>query len=208
MGRVFGFSVWLAPGVANTAQCGWMKDQYVRCVRLAVKCGTRSLSNYILYNYTDTPQDFYERLRITVELNQELQVLIYSFPMKFIPLDAKDRSYVGKHWNSRLLRGVQCILLATMGKVGTHMDFFEAAFGRTADEFIEIAMMPDDYIIHRKRNQRKGTAQWLKAFRSLSVTERVEFTRLLCAGAPERQEFEQQFPSLAEHYPTRDQAGG
>jgi hypothetical protein len=31
--------------------------------------------------------------------------------MKYVPLDAKDRSYIGKHWNKRLLRGVQCILL-------------------------------------------------------------------------------------------------
>ena len=61
--------------------------------------------------------------------------------MNYITLDAKDRRYVGKHRNCGLLRGVQCILLATKGKVGTHLDFFKAAFGGTLEEFIEIVMM-------------------------------------------------------------------
>ncbi|MEN6355551.1 MAG: hypothetical protein ABFD83_00545 [Armatimonadota bacterium] len=82
-----------------------LKDDYVDRVRLAVDCGITHLSNYVLFNYTDTPQDFYERLRINVELNQELGTQIYSFPMKYIPLDAKDRTHVGEHWNRRLLRG-------------------------------------------------------------------------------------------------------
>lgn len=155
-----------------------LKDDYVDRVRLAVDCGITHLSNYVLYNYTDTPQDFYERLRINVELNQELGTQIYSFPMKYIPLDAKDRTYVGEHWNRRLIRGVQCILLATMGKVGTHLDFFEAAFGRTAEEFIEIAMMPEEYIIHRRKHENNGACEWRNAFQALSESQRAEFLRV------------------------------
>lgn len=158
-----------------------LKKPYTDCVRLAVDCGITHLSNYVLYNYTDRPQDFYERLRINVDLNQELGTQIYSFPMKYIPLDAKNRSFVGRNWNKRLLRGVQCILLATKGKVGTHLDFFEAAFGRTFDEFIEIAMMPEEYIIHRRAYENNGADQWRAAFRALSTTERTEF---MAAGGP------------------------
>ncbi len=152
-----------------------LKKKYIDSIKLAVDCGIKKLSNYVLYNYTDTPADFYERLRINVELNQELGTLIYSFPMKYIPLNAKDRTFVGKHWNRRLLRGVQCILLATKGKVGTHLDFFEAAFGRTPKEFIEIAMMPEEYIIHRRRHENNGAYEWREAFRNLSDKERDEF---------------------------------
>jgi hypothetical protein len=152
-----------------------LKDLYTDRVRMAVRNGITNLSNYVLYNFTDTPADFYERLRINVELNQELGTQIYSFPMKYIPLDAKDRRYVGKHWNRRLLRGVQCILLATRGKVGTHLDFFEAAFGRTADEFIEIAMMPEHYIIYRRHHELNGAAEWRNAFRALTKAQRRKF---------------------------------
>jgi len=152
-----------------------LKDDYVDCIRLAVDCGITHLSNYVLYNYKDTPQDFYERLRINVELNQELGTQIYSFPMKYIPLDAKDRSYVGKHWSRRLLRGVQCILLKTKGSVGTHLDYFEAAFGRTHKEFIEIAMMPEDYIIYRRQHENNGASEWLTSYRALNETEKMAF---------------------------------
>lgn len=150
-----------------------LKEDYIDRVRLAVDCGITHLSNYVLYNYTDTPQDFYERLRINAELNQELGTQIYSFPMKYIPLNAKDRAYIGKHWNRRLLRGVQCILVATRGMVGTHLDFFEAAFGATPAEFIEIASMPEDYIIHRRKHENNGALDWKRLYQALSASERM-----------------------------------
>lgn len=177
-----------------------LKDDYIDRVKLAVDYGVTHLSNYVLYNYKDTPQDFYERLRINAELNQKLGVQIYSFPMKYIPLDAKDRTYVGRHWNRRLLRGVQCILLATKGKVGTHLDFFEAAFGRTPEEFIEIAMMPEHYIIHRRRYENNGAREWREAFRALSESEKMEFMNVASEtrDSSRRQRFEQ----LLSHYCT------
>lgn len=181
-----------------------LKDDYVDCVRLAVDCGITHLSNYVLYNYTDTPQDFYERLRINVELNQELGTQIYSFPMKYIPLDARDRSYVGKHWNRRLIRGVQCILLATKGKVGTHLDFFEAAFGRTSEEFIEIAMMPEEYIIHRRKHENNAASDWRQLFCALSDEERAAFFDLAGNGAgspsPEHAVLTPTLRTLLSHY--------
>ncbi|MGC8863926.1 MAG: cobalamin-binding domain-containing protein [Armatimonadota bacterium] len=156
-----------------------LKDLYVSRVEMAGAAGIQTLSNYVLYNYQDTPRDFYERLRLNVLLNQRLGMQIYSFPMKFIPLDAKDRSYVGPHWNRQMLRGVQCILLATKGMVGPKLDFFEAAFGSDYDEFVEITMMPDDYIIYREKYKNNGAAEWRRRFRALSGTERTEFVSIL-----------------------------
>ena len=175
-----------------------LKDDYVNCIKMAVDCEIGHLSNYVLYNYMDTPQDFYERLRINVELNQKLGTQIYSFPMKYIPLDAKDRSFVGKHWNRRLIRGVQCILLATKGKVGTHLDFFEAAFGRTPEEFIEIAMMPEEYIIHRRRHENNGAGEWQRAFRALTDAQREDFLRV--ASDPGSGSDDRRFAELLAHY--------
>lgn len=174
-----------------------LKDDYIDCIRMAVDCGLTYLSNYVLYNYKDTPQDFYERLRINVELNQELGTQIYSFPMKYIPLNAKDRTYIGKHWNRRLIRGVQCILLATKGKVGTHLDFFEAAFGRTPEEFIEIAMMPEEYIINRRRHENNGASEWRQVYRAMTDLKRQDFIEFVSSGTGENRS---EFADLLKHY--------
>lgn len=175
-----------------------LKDNYVKCVKMAVDSGITHLSNYVLYNYTDTPQDFYSRLRINVELNQQLGTQIYSFPMKYIPLNAKDRTYIGHYWNRRLIRGVQCILLATKGKVGTHLDFFEAAFGRSPDEFIEIAMMPEEYIINRRKHENNGAYEWRKEYRALTKKQRIDFMEI--ASDPQSQKKKGRFSSLLDHY--------
>jgi len=175
-----------------------LQDDYISRVRLAVEHGITKISTYVLYNYADTPEDFYKRLRINVELNHKLGTEIYSFPMKYIPLNAKDRSYVGKHWNRRLLRGVQCILLATKGKVGTHLDFFEAAFGRSPEEFIEIAMMPEHYIIHRRHYEMNGASEWRNLFRTLTTAEKTDFMKAACD--PTQSISRADFQQLLSHY--------
>ncbi len=129
-----------------------LKDLYIEKIRLAHKYGIRRLSNYILYNFNDTPEDFYERLLINIELNEELGLSIFSFPMRYIPLDAKDRKYVyNPHWTKQQLRGIQCILHATRGVVGPRKQFFEKAFGRDVDEFKYIIEQPEEHIFYRDR---------------------------------------------------------
>jgi len=126
-----------------------LEKLYVNAVRLAHKYGIRHLSNFVLYNYNDTPDDFYRRLQINIELNEELGTSIFSFPMRYIPLDAKNRKHVGPNWTETQLRGVQCILHATHGVVGPKRRFFEAAFGRSSDEFRYIIEQPEQSIFNR-----------------------------------------------------------
>jgi hypothetical protein len=134
------------------------KDLYIEKVRFAAEYGIKILSNYILYNYKDTPDDFYERLKINVELNDELKEnghisRIWSFPMKYSPIFGKyciNRNYVGRNWNKKQLRAIQCILNATHGVVGPKMDFFKKAFGNDIEEFKRILMLPEIYILKRK----------------------------------------------------------
>ena len=156
-----------------------LKEQYSKKVKLLCSLGLPEIATYVLFNYTETPKDFYERLRTNVELNAQIGSKIYSFPMRFIPLDCKERSYVGKHWTWRLLRGVQCMLLATRGLVSPHLEFFEAQFGRTADEFLEIALMPDNYIIHRNRFAKDGAKDWRRVYRSLCSDDRQSFLAII-----------------------------
>lgn len=164
-----------------------LKDKYIKAVRLAAECGIKYLSNYILFNYDDTPQEFYLRLRINVELNEELEkegypTRIWSFPMKYSPIQgdhSKDRKFVGEKWNPRYLRGIQCILNATHGVVGPKREFFDKAFGRNLKEFYKLLLMPDDYIIYREDHENNGAADWNTLYSLLSPIEKQEFHNLV-----------------------------
>ncbi|MCL0039314.1 radical SAM protein [Dehalococcoidia bacterium] len=129
---------------------------YIEKVYLTYKYGIRHLSNFILFNYEDTPEDFYRRLQINIELNEQLGLSIFSFPMKYVPLDAKDRKYVGPNWTKTQLRGIQCILHATHGVVGPRRPFFEKAFGKDANEFKYIIEQPEEIIFHRENMKPYG----------------------------------------------------
>jgi len=131
---------------------------YIDKVQLAHKYGITHLSNFILFNYADTLEDFYSRLQINIELNEELGISIFSFPMRYIPLDAKDRKYVGSNWTKTQLRGIQCVLHATHGVVGPKRKFFEAAFGRDVDEFKYIIEQPEEAIFYREKMRPYNTA--------------------------------------------------
>jgi hypothetical protein len=124
---------------------------YTEKIRLAHKYGIKNLSNYILFNFEDIPDDFYYRLRLNIELNEELGLSIFSFPMKYVPLHAKDRKYIGSNWTKTQLRGIQCILHATHGVVGPKKSFFEAAFGHNVKEFKYIIEQPEEAIFYRSK---------------------------------------------------------
>jgi hypothetical protein len=155
-----------------------IKNTYVKAVELAAKNDIKDLSNYILYNFQDTPEDFYTRLKINVDLGKRLGVTIFSFPMKYVPLfgeEAKDRKYIGKHWNRKYLRAIQCILNTTKGIVAPGYSFFQMSFGKTYEEFMEILSMPESYIMNRTYFEKTGLKkQWQDDFKSLSFKERED----------------------------------
>jgi hypothetical protein len=93
-----------------------MHKIYSEAVRLAVKYGVNHLSNYLLYNHEDTPDELYLRLQLNIELCEELNANIYSFPMKYHKLTDTDRSFIGANWNRKYIRTIQAIINATGGK--------------------------------------------------------------------------------------------
>ena len=94
-------------------------------------------------------------MRINVDLCEELDVTIYSFPMKYHPIDDPkyydNRNYIGEHWNRKFIRAIQAVLNSTKGKVGRGVEFFEEAFGKDLDEFMKILWMPETFIIYRRK---------------------------------------------------------
>lgn len=156
-----------------------LKDKYIQKIKWAAELGFKRISNYILYNYVDTPEDFYERLRINVELNEKLGTKIYSFPMKYIPVKNKDRKFTGEHWTRRYLRSIQCILQATHGIVSPRREFFEAAFGKNIEEFKRLLIMPDKYIIYREDYKNNGAVDWYNLLDSLSSAQKKDFLNIV-----------------------------
>lgn len=154
------------------------EKQYVNAVRLSAKYEITHLSNYLLYNYKEKPVELYQRLRINIDLCEELGISIYSFPMKFNPINDeegyfKNRTFLGEYWNRKFIRAIQIILNSTKGKVGRGKSFFEEAFGSTEEDYLELLYMPDEYILYRFHFKGNGyTEEWRKLLRSLNDAER------------------------------------
>ena len=150
-------------------------EAYDRAIRLSAAAGLKEFSNYLLYNFKDQPIDLYRRLRINVELCEELGINIYSFPMKYHPIRKEtnaeedfshNRDYIGVLWNRKYIRAVQAILNSTKGKVGKGLSFFYEAFGKDEREYFELLEMPETFILYRfffkwlDKHYDMGTNHW------------------------------------------------
>ncbi|HLA87875.1 MAG TPA: hypothetical protein VJL10_07630 [Anaerolineales bacterium] len=175
-----------------------MERDYRKSIALLSEQGFSSFTNYMLYNYNDTPEDFYRRLEINTELNNKHGVRISGFPMRYIPITDTQRGHVSPKWKWRWLRGIQCVLQATRGVVSPNPAFIKAAFGRNEREFFEIISMPDRYIIYRKYYKNKGASDWQRRFRRLSDSGRTEFLDLLARLNKDRKR-NQTIAKLKEH---------
>ncbi len=126
-----------------------VRKVYDTAVRMAADNRITSLSNYMLYNFMDTPEDLYTRMQLNIQLNEDLGVRIWSFPMRYQPVTLKDRSHIGKNWNSYYLRSFQIMLQATHGVVSGNKEFFNRAYGENTPEFKRLLIYPHGFIFHR-----------------------------------------------------------
>lgn len=160
-------------------------EAYKKAIRLCAENGITHMSNYLLYNgvdftgkghsyHADTPEDLYERMHISMDLQEELiestghKVAIFSFPMRYIPLEDLKRGFVGTHWNPKYLRALQRMLIPTQGKGVSSRSFFEADFGKTPEEFVRALAMPESHLGWRgdfipRRNETLGEIKARKA---------------------------------------------
>ena len=138
-------------------------EAYKVAIRRCAENGITHMSNYLLYNgvdftgkghkyHADTPEDLYERMHISMNLQEELtekmghKISIFSFPMRYIPLEDLQRGFVGANWNPRYLRALQRMLIPTQGKGVSSRSFFEADFGKTAEDFMRFLAMPESHL--------------------------------------------------------------
>lgn len=165
-----------------------LRGPYEKAIRYAHEFKLTELSNYMLYNFHDSPSDLFERMHLNVALNEELGVRIWSFPMRYQPTDLPDRSHVGEHWTRYQLRSLQTILQATHGVVSGEPDFFKRAFGSTVAEFEDILLRPNHYIFNRDWYERFEGREEFDEYRSaiskLSLSERRELLELVSSRDP------------------------
>lgn len=165
-----------------------LKKPYEQAIRFAHDFGLTELSNYMLYNFHDSPADLFERMRLNVALNEELRIRIWSFPMRFQPTDLPNRSHVGEKWSRYQLRSMQLILQATHGVVSGAPVFFKRAFGDSYEDFESILLRPHHYIFNRDWYERwDGKAEFDEfggAFAALSPGEKTALVEMLSSVEP------------------------
>ncbi|PIZ22022.1 MAG: radical SAM protein [Comamonadaceae bacterium CG_4_9_14_0_8_um_filter_57_21] len=165
-----------------------VRKPYVTAIHMAADAGLTELSNYMLYNFKDTPADLYERMKINIDLNVERNIRIFSFPMRYQPTDRPDRTFVSEKWNQYYLRSMQVILQATHGIVSGEPDFFKEAFGETQDEFEALLLLPQHFLFNRRWYGKFGGKpefdEFKEEFSALSVSERHELAALLSSTKP------------------------
>ena len=163
-----------------------LKDVYCKAVRTAHRHGIKEISNYILFNYKDEPKDLYKRLRVNIELNEELGIQIFSFPMKYSPIGETDRTYIGANWCKKSLRAVSAILQVTKGVVAAGSSFFYKAFGNNLEEYYELLAMPRELIMFRSYFEENGTtAKWQTLYRKLDDKQKERLMDLVSLNVSE-----------------------
>lgn len=180
-----------------------LKDIYCAAVCTAHRHGIKEISNYILFNYKDKPEDLYERLRINIDLNRELGIQIFSFPMKYSPIDRTDRDYIGENWTKKSIRAISAILQVTKGVVAAGSSFFYKAFGESLEEFNELLAMPRELIMFRSHFEQNGiTDEWRKLYRALSKDQQDDLMNFVSHTVSELKQLPcpEQFQSILPYY--------
>lgn len=163
-----------------------LKDTYCQAVRTAYRHGIKEISNYILFNYKDKPEDLYERLRINIELNKELGIQIFSFPMKYSPISETDRTYIGINWCKKSVLAISAILQVTKGVVAAGSNFFYKAFGSNLHEYFELLAMPRELIMFRSYFEENGiTAKWKALYGKLNGEQKERLMALASLNVSE-----------------------
>jgi len=165
-----------------------LKGPYETAVRYAHEFGLNDLSNYMLYNFHDSPEDLFERMVLNVHLNEGLGIRIYSFPMRYQPTNLPDRSHIGARWARYTLRSLQLVLQATHGVVSGEPEFFRVAFGASFSEFEDILFLPHHMIFNRQWFEKFGGRgeydDYKTALRRLSAGDRAEVLTFLSDRNP------------------------
>jgi len=121
-------------------------DDIFRAIHLAKKFTNKEIRVYALYNFKDTPEDFFQRI------NSLNKAGVWSFPMCFREPSVENIQKPNGEWTKELLRGLKVILLNfyTHGMITPPRNSFLKIFGSTPEEFKE--KLYDSYLYDKSLN--------------------------------------------------------
>jgi hypothetical protein len=94
---------------------------------------------YLLYNYHDTPQDFFNRILACQEMVDRHNGTIIIFPQQYIPIDALDRKHISNNWTKESLKGVYKLRekLRNFLWVNNNKTMINDWIGNSVEDFLE-----------------------------------------------------------------------
>lgn len=120
---------------------------------------------YTLYNFNDSPEDFWYRIKEIILSNAKV------FPMKYSPLDSLNRECIGKKWTKKMLKNFGNKLRKLSPRAGPMISFdykhiIDEIIGKTPEEFVSI-LNNDDLcnspgIYERKEKRKQAKLQPFK----------------------------------------------
>ena len=158
------------------------KRDYRRALSVAKRYGVMLFSNYMLYNFDDTPRDLYERLMVNIHLNEEcvagesgrLAGKIYSYPMRFAPIadmngdggnrsrevsgrvKDRDRNWLNEPvWTRRFTRSIAIMTGAAHGAISPTPALARRTIGETFEEFVANLYMPEELLRNRNKHEKR-----------------------------------------------------
>jgi len=158
------------------------KKHYVKAVQIANSYGVPEISNYMLYNFKDTPRDLYERLMVNIKLNEKWIAedidrntgKIYSYPMRFAPIfdpngngENKKRDLfipepvetrdwlTNPSWTRKFIRNVELMKGAAHGMISNTPSLARRTIGQTFEEFLANLYMPEELIRNRNKHEKR-----------------------------------------------------
>jgi hypothetical protein len=110
--------------------------------------GKKDFTVFMLYNFMDTIEYTYERMRTMVSLAEALGVNIAVYPMRYQPFEEIDenREYVGKHWTTAAKKSFMAGLNShsLFGQFSfSSMEHFEYWFTDSPEKFKSLLHYPD-----------------------------------------------------------------
>ena len=154
---------------------------YINALELSHAAGITEFSNYMLYNWKDSPRDLYDRLVINMEMNEKWAAAgnghstgtIYCYPMRFAPINNKsgkqenrqremnwpdpapDRDWaVDPVWTPRFVRNVEVMKGAANGAISPTPKLARRTVGHSFREFLLNLYMPEEMLRNRSRYEK------------------------------------------------------
>lgn len=104
----------------------------IRAINLAKQYATSDIRVYVLYNFKDTPEDFFNRILL---LNKHG---VLAFPMEYRKPIPEATRFPGPHWNTQLLRALKLSLIFyyRKGMITESHKSFRSIYGKTPKQFV------------------------------------------------------------------------